>query len=534
MRIVVELKRGEQPEVILNNLYKHTQLQDTFGMIMLAIVNGQPRTLSLLEAIQLFIDHRVTVVRRRTAHDLRKAQERAHILEGFLKALQHLDAIIKLIRASQTPKEAREGLMARFDFTERQAQAILELQLQRLTALEREKVQQEHDELQKKIREYEEILASDKILKKVIVEELKQVQKEYGDLRRTEIIEEQAEIKLEDLIAVEDVVITVSHSGYMKRTPLSTYRQQQRGGKGRLGMKTREEDFVEHLFIASTHSYILVFTNIGKVHWLKVYEIPDVGAAGRGKNIVNLVNLSQGEKVAALVAVKELPEEPKDVTIEGETYAAEGYVVLVSRQGTIKKTRLAEFSNPMSRGIIAMGIEEGDELIAAKLTSGRDTIFLASHEGMAIRFLEGDVRDMGRQAHGVYGMDLEKGDYIVGMEIVGEKELILSVTEKGFGKRTAITEYRVQSRAGKGVINVKTTERNGKVVGALSVTEESEVMLISQQGKIARLDSSEIRECSRSTQGVKLISLEEGDQLAAACLIKSEANGGLAQPAVIQ
>jgi DNA gyrase subunit A len=534
MRIVVELKRGEQPEVILNNLYKHTQLQDTFGMIMLAIVNGQPRTLSLLEAIQLFIDHRVTVVRRRTAHDLRKAQERAHILEGFLKALQHLDAIIKLIRASQTPKEAREGLMARFEFTERQAQAILELQLQRLTALEREKVQQEYDELQKRIREYEEILASDKILKKVIVEELKQVQKEYGDLRRTEIIEEQAEIKLEDLIAVEDVVITVSHSGYMKRTPLSTYRQQQRGGKGRLGMKTREEDFVEHLFIASTHSYILVFTNIGKVHWLKVYEIPDVGAAGRGKNIINLVNLSQGEKVAALVAVKELPEEPKDVTIEGETYAAEGYVVLVSRQGTIKKTRLAEFSNPMSRGIIAMGIEEGDELIAAKLTSGRDTIFLASHEGMAIRFPESDVRDMGRQAHGVYGMDLEKGDYIVGMQIVGEKELILSVTEKGFGKRTPITEYRLQSRAGKGIINVKTAERNGKVVGVLSVTEESEVMLISQQGKIARLDSSEIRECSRSTQGVKLISLEEGDQLAAACLIKSEANGGLAQPAVIQ
>jgi DNA gyrase subunit A len=534
MRIVVELKRGEQPEVILNNLYKHTQLQETFGMIMLAIVNGQPRTLSLLEAIQLFIDHRVTVVRRRTAHDLRKAQERAHILAGFLKALQHLDGIIKLIRASKTPKDARDGLMARFEFTERQAQAILELQLQRLTALEREKVQQEYDELQKKIREYEEILASDKVLKKVIIDELKQVQKEYGDLRRTEIIEEQAEIKLEDLIAVEDVVITVSHSGYMKRTPLSTYRQQQRGGKGRLGMKTREEDFVEHLFIASTHSYILVFTNIGKVHWLKVYEIPDVGAAGRGKNIVNLVNLAAGEKVAAVVAVKELPEEPRDVTLEGETYAAEGYVVLATRQGIIKKTRLAEFSNPMARGIIAMGIEEGDELIAAKLTSGRDIIFLASHEGMAIRFPEGDVRDMGRQAYGVYGMDLEKADYIVGMEIVGEKELILSVTEKGYGKRTPITEYRLQSRAGKGVINVKTAERNGKVVGVLSVTEESEVMIITQQGKITRLDSSEIRECGRSTQGVRLISLEEGDQVAAACLIKSEANGGAAQPAVIQ
>jgi DNA gyrase subunit A len=534
MRIVVELKRGEPPEVILNNLYKHTQLQDTFGMIMLAIVNGQPRTLSLVDVIQLFIDHRVTVVRRRTAHDLRKAQERAHILQGFLKALQHLDAIIKLIRASKTPKDARDGVMAQFEFSERQAQAILEMQLQRLTALEREKVQQEYDELQKKIAEYQGILASDKVLKKVIVEELRQVQKEYGDLRRTEIIEEQAEIKLEDLIAVEDVVITVSHSGYMKRTPLSTYRQQLRGGKGRLGMKTREEDFVEHLFIASTHSYILVFTNAGRVHWLKVYEIPDVGAAGRGKNIVNLVNLSQGEKVAALVAVKELPEEPKDVTVEGETYAAEGYVVLVTRQGTIKKTRLAEFSNPMSRGIIAMGIEEGDQLIDAKLTSGRDTVFLASHEGMAIRFPESDVRDMGRQAYGVHGMDLEKGDYIVGMEIVGETELILSVTEKGFGKRTPITEYRLQSRAGKGVINVKTVERNGKVVRALSVTEESEVMLISQQGKIARLDSSEIRECGRSTQGVKLISLEEGDQLAAACLVKSETNGGPAPGPLIQ
>jgi len=534
MRVVVELKRGEQPEVILNNLYKHTQLQETFGMIMLAIVNGQPRTLSLLEALQLFIEHRVTVVRRRTVHDLRKAQERAHILEGFLKALQHLDALIKLIRASKTPRDARDGLMARFEFTERQAQAILELQLQRLTALEREKVQQEYDELQKKIREYEEILASDKVLKKLIVEELKQVQKEYGDLRRTEIIEEQAEIKLEDLIAVEDVVITVSHSGYMKRTPLSTYRQQQRGGKGRLGMKTREEDFVEHLFIASTHSYILVFTNLGKVHWLKVYEIPDVGAAGRGKNIVSLVNLSSGEKVAAVVAVKELPEEPRDITADGETYAADGYVVLVTRRGVIKKTRLAEFSNPMSRGIIAMGIEEGDELIRAKLTSGRDTIFLASHEGMAIRFRESDVRDMGRQAYGVYGMDLEKGDHIVGMEIVGEKELILSVTEKGFGKRTPITEYRLQSRAGKGVINVKTTERNGKVVGVLSVTEEAELMIITEQGKIARLDSSQIRECGRSTQGVRLINVEEGGQVAAVCLVRSEANGGPAQPPLIQ
>ncbi len=546
MRIVIEVKRGEQPEVILNNLYKHTQLQETFGMIMLAIVNGQPRTLPLTEALQLFIDHRVVVVRRRTEHDLRKAQERAHILEGFLKALGVMDAIIKLIRASKTPAEARTGLMDRFEFTERQAQAILEMQLQRLTALERDKIQQEYDELLKKIAEYQEILASDKVLKKVIVSELKEIQKNYGDARRTEIIEEQSEIKLEDLIAVQDVVITISHSGYTKRTPLSAYRQQGRGGKGRIGMKTRDEDFVENLFIASTHSYLLVFTNTGKLYWLKVYEIPDVGAAGKGKHILNLVNLSKEEKVASIVAVKELPDEPKDVTVEGapssegsgpqgETLAAEGYITMVTRNGIIKKTRLAEFSNPNSRGILAMKIEEGDELIAAKLTSGRDTIFLASHEGMAIRFPESDVRDMGRAAYGVNAMDLDKGDYIIGMEIVGEKELILSVTEKGYGKRTAITEYRLQSRAGKGVINLKTAERNGMVVSVLSVTEDSEVMIISQQGKITRLDSSEIRESGRSAQGVRLIQLEDTDQVAAACLIKIDTNGERpVQPALIQ
>ena len=525
MRIVVEIKRGEQPEVILNNLYKHTQLQETFGMILLAIVNGQPKTLSLIEAIQLFIDHRVTVVRRRTAYDLRKAQERAHILEGFLKALQNLDAIIKLIRGAKTPRDARDGLMADFSFTERQAQAILELQLQRLTALERGKIQEEYDDLEKKIARYQEILSSEKVLKKVIVDELRQVQKEFGDVRRTEIIEEQAEIRLEDLITVEDVVITVSHSGYLKRTPLVIYRQQGRGGKGRLGMKTREEDIVEHLFIASTHSYILVFTNAGKLHWLKVYEIPDVGAAGKGKHILNLVNLAPGEKVAAVLAVKELVDEPKETTVDDITYAAEGYVVLATRHGLIKKTRLAEFSNPNSRGIVAMRIEEGDELIGAKLTTGRDAIFLATHEGMAIRFQEQDVRDMGRAAYGVYAMDLDKDDTIVGMQIVGEKELILSVTEKGYGKRTAITEYRLQSRAGKGVINVKTTERNGKVVGVLSVMEDSEVMIISQQGKITRLDSSKIRESGRSAQGVRLIALQEGDQVAAVCLVRMEENG---------
>ncbi len=525
MRIVVEIKRGEQPEIVLNNLYKHTQLQENFGMIMLAIVNGQPRELPLMEAIQHFIDHRVNVVRRRTAYDLRKAQERAHILEGFLKALSHLDAIIKLIRASKTPAEARTGLMESFDFSQRQAQAILEMQLQRLTALERDKVQNEYDELQKKIAEYEEILRNEKVLRRLIVKELKEVQKEYGDERKTAIIDEQAEIGLEDLIAVEEVVITLSHSQYLKRTPLSTYRQQARGGKGRLGMKTREADFVEGMFVASTHSYILVFTDTGRVHWLKVYEIPDVAAAGRGKHIVNLVNLTPREKVASLVTLKELPDERKDIELNGETYAAEGYVILVTRKGVIKKTRLANFSNPMARGIIAMNVDEGDELIGAKQTTGQDTIFLATHEGMAIRFPESDVRDMGRQARGVRAMALGKEDYIVGMEVVGEKELILSVTEKGFGKRTPITKYRLQSRAGKGVINVKTTSRNGKVVSSLRVAVDSEVMLITQQGKIARLDSAKIRASGRSSQGVKLVNLGTEDQLAAACLIRAEEPG---------
>ena len=600
MRIVIEIKRGEQPEVILNNLYKHTQLQETFGMIMLAIVHGQPRTLPLIEALQLFIDHRVIVVRRRTEYDLRKAQEREHVLEGMVIALDNLEYVIAIIRLSQSKAEARQNLLTwskyaitdqgwieyhrenaevrgqigqqelrrlagtdtnlkternsithyRFVYTwpdarglvsgrdglsPAQVDAILELQLHRLTQLSTEELQTELGGLKVKIKEFQEILGSDKVLKKVIANELKEIQKVYGDARRTEIIEQQDEIRLEDLIAVQDVVITISHSGYTKRTPLSIYRQQARGGKGRLGMKTRDEDFVENLFIASTHSYILVFTNAGKLYWLKVYEIPDVGAAGKGKHILNLVNLSKEEKVAAVLAVKELPEETKDVTVDGLTLAEEGYITMVTRRGIIKKTRLAEFSNPRAAGIIAMQIEDGDELIAVKLTSGRDNIFLASHEGMAIRFPESDVRGMGRTAYGVNAMDLDTGDTIVGMEIVGDQELILSVTEKGYGKRTAIVEYRLQSRAGKGVINVKTTDRNGKVVNVLPVTEESEVMIISQQGKITRLDSSTIRESGRSAQGVRLINLEEGDQVAAACLIKSDTNGdGPVQPSLIQ
>ncbi|OFW01244.1 MAG: DNA gyrase subunit A [Acidobacteria bacterium RIFCSPLOWO2_12_FULL_59_11] len=508
MRIVFELKRGEQAEVILNNLYKHTSMQTSFGMILLAVTNGQPRELGLAEALQIFIDHRLDVVRRRTQYDLRKAREREHILLGYQKALENLDAVIKLIRASKNPLEAREGLMTRFELTEIQARAILDLQLQRLTGMERDKILDELREIRRKIQELEEILASERKLKNIITQELREVQKEYGDPRRTEIVAEQAEITLEDLIPVEDVVVTVSRQGYLKRTPVDTYRHQGRGGKGRIGMKTREEDFVEHLFIASTHSYMLVFTNRGKVYWLKVYEIPDAGTAGRGKNIVNLVNLDEGEAVAAFLPVKDL--EP------------DNYVVMVTRDGVIKKCSLSEFDNPLARGIIAINLDEDDELIAARRTSGDQFIFLGTHDGKAIRFQEQDVRHMGRQARGVRAMNLGKSDYLVGAEAVGEEGSILTVTENGYGKRTDLSRYRVQSRAGKGIINLKTTESKGKVVGISHVGEDSEVMIITQQGKIIRLEANDIRAAGRSTQGVRVVRLEEGDQIAAACLIPEE------------
>jgi len=517
MRIVFELKRGEQAEVILNNLYKHTQMQTSFGMILLAVHNGQPVEMGLAKALQVFIDHRADVVRRRTQYDLRKAREREHILLGYQIALENLDAVIKLIRASKNPAEARDGLMTQFALSEIQARAILDMQLQRLTALEREKIAEELTEIRKKIQELEEILASERKLKNVVIHELREVQKNFGDKRRTEIVQEQAEISLEDLIPVEDVAVTVSHQGYLKRTPVTTYRQQGRGGKGRIGMRTREEDFVEHLFVASTHTYILIFTSRGKVHWLKVYEIPDVGTAGRGKNIVNLINLDPGETVAAFLPVKE--------------FAEDRYVVMVTRDGVIKKSRLSDFDNPMSRGIIAVSLDDGDELIRVGETSGDQFIFLGTREGKAIRFPETDVRPMGRQARGVRAMTLGKNDYLIGMEAVGagqEAGWILTVTENGYGKRTELGEYRVQSRGGKGIINLKTTPSKGKVVGIIHVTDQSEVIIITQQGKLIRLESSAIRSAGRSTQGVRLLRMEqgEGDRIAAACLIpESEENG---------
>jgi DNA gyrase subunit A len=546
MRIVVELKRGAEPQIVLNQLYKHTQMQESFSMILLAVVNGQPKEMGLVQAIKHFIDHRVDVVRRRTAYLLLKAKEREHILEGYKIALDHVDNVIVIIRGSANRGEARDNLVTYFagkkidinttgrapkldperPFTAIQADAILELQLHRLTRLSIDEITKELGITRENIAEFESILASEKKLRGVIVKELEEVRKQYGDDRRTKIEDEAAEIQLEDLIADEQTAVTVSHSGYMKRTPISTYRMQRRGGTGRTGMKTRDEDFVEHLFIASTHAYILIFTNTGRVYWLKVYEIPDVGAAGKGKHVGNLVGLQPGETVRTMLAVRKLEEEGR-------------YIFFATRNGTVKKTELKEFSHVRSIGIIAINIEKGDELVAARLTDGQQIVFLASHDGQAIRFDENDVRSMGRNATGVRGMNLDTNDYIVGMattpkpgaptpkvegvvDVAKKGTLILSVTENGYGKRTPADEYRLQGRGGSGVINVKTTERNGKVVGISQVEENSEVMLISQYGKIIRIESKHIRESGRSAQGVRLLQIEPGDRVAAAVVIPPE------------
>lgn len=508
LRIVLELRRGEQPEVILNNLYKLTPMQTSFGVIILAIADGQPRVLNLLDALRCFVDHRSEVIRRRSRYQLRKAEERAHILEGLFKALDNIDRVIKLIRASQSPQEARDTLMREFDLSLVQAKHILEMQLRALTSLEREKLSQEYKNLNQHIAALREILSRDQALKKLLVKELKEIQTQYGDERRTLIVDEEAEIKLEDLIPVEDVVVTVTHSGYLKRTPASIYRTQHRGGKGRIGMRTREQDFVETLFVASTHSYLLIFTNQGKIHWLKVYEIPDVGTSGKGKAIINLVNFLPGEKVAAILPVME--------------FAKDRFVMFATRQGTVKKTPLQSFSNPMARGIRAISLDAGDELIAVELTSGEDQIFLGTHDGKSIRFNEKEVRSVGRPARGVKGINLGKNDYLVGMTVGGDSGLILSVTESGYGKRTSLGKYRYQSRGGKGVINVKTTARNGKVIAIMTVDQNSEVFLITAQGKLIRLESAKLRSVGRATQGSRLMDIDDNDQVTAACLLTNQ------------
>jgi DNA gyrase subunit A len=513
MRMVFELKRGEQAEVVLNNLYKQTQMQVNFGVIMLAIVNGQPRELGLIDVIKRFLEHRVDVVRRRTDYLLRKAREREHILLGFKKALENLDAVIALIRASESSREAREGLISRFEFSERQAQAILELQLQRLTAMQQKDILDELARIQIQIAEYLEILGSEKVLKNLIVKELKEVQKDFGDERRTQIIEDTGEIRLEDLVQMEDVAVTVSRGGYLKRTSVDTYRRQSRGGKGRIGMGTRSEDVVEHLVIASTHAYLLIFTNKGRVYWLKIYEIPDAATTGKGKHVSGLISLQPDETVKAFLPVKD--------------FVGERFIVMVTRQGVIKKCELTQFDNPLSRGIIALGLDEGDELLGATITNGSNYIFLGSYEGMASRFSEEEVRPMGRQARGVRAMDLEQGDYLIGLLVVDKEGLILSISENGFGKRTDLESYRLTGRGRKGVINMKTTNKVGKVVAVLSVKENTDLMIITKDGKIIRLESGEIRQAGRSTQGVRLVRMEEGDQVAAASVIpESEEENG--------
>jgi DNA gyrase subunit A len=499
MRIVVDVKKGEPSQVILNNLYKHTPLQDSFGVIMLAIVDQRPRVLNLPECCELFIDFRRDVVRRRTAHDLRKAEARAHVLEGYVIALDHLDEVIALIRGSKSPEVARSGLIERFAMSEIQARAVLDLQLQRLTGLERQKIIDELREIRVLITDLKDILASPQRVDQIVGEELRKIRDEHGDARRTEITDAVDEITAEELIADEDVVISITHTGYIKRTYLSSYRSQRRGGRGRVGMKTRDEDFVDQLFIASTHSYVLIFSDRGRVYWLKVHEIPDVGPQGKGKAVVNLVRLQPGEKIAAFCAAREFDKG--------------GYVLLATGKGIVKKTELAAFSNPRPSGIIALSVEDDDALIEAVRTSGQSEVLLGTRDGMAIHFGEQDVRPMGRAAYGVKGIELDTGDEVVALEVVNATGTVLTVTENGYGKRTPIDEYRVQSRGGKGLINIKTSGRNGRVVGVKFIQGDEGVMLITKNGMIIRLNTADISTIGRNTQGVRLIQLEESDQL---------------------
>ncbi|HSC41804.1 MAG TPA: DNA gyrase subunit A [Candidatus Binatia bacterium] len=499
MRIVVELKRDAVAEIVINQLYKHTALQESFGVNMLAIVDGKPRLLNLKEALKAFVDHRKEVVTRRTAYDLRKAEERLHILEGYRIALDNLDAVIALIRNAADPKTAKEGLMTHFALSEIQAQAILDLRLQRLTGLERDKIMEEHRETVELIAKLRGILADEKEIYKIIVEELKEIKKNYGDERRTKIVDRTEEISIEDLIVDEDMAVTISHEGYIKRNPVTLYRAQRRGGKGKIGTTTREEDFVEYMFIASMHAYILFFTTIGKVYWIKVHELPQASRAARGKPIVNLLNLESGERVSAFLPVREFQE--------GR------YIVFATKNGLIKKTELMAYANPRPSGIRAIGLEQGDEVIGVRLTDGQQELILSTADGQSIRFKEEQVRATGRGTFGVVGMKLDPNDKVVSMEILSLGADILTVAEGGFGKRTEMDEYRLQSRGGKGIITMKTTEKTGRVIGVQLVGADDQLMLITNTGKIIRLRINDIRVIGRNTQGVRLIDLDEGERV---------------------
>ncbi len=537
MRIVIELKRDAIAEVVLNNLYRNTQMQTTFGIIFLAIINNRPEVMDLPTLLRHFVEHRKEIVVRRTRFDLRKAEERAHILEGLVKALDVLDELIRLIRAARTPQEAKSGLIERWQFSDVQAQAILDMRLQRLTGLERDKIVAEYQDVQALIGRLREILGSEKLVLEIISAELREIKEAYGDVRRTEIIQAASDITIEDMIADEDMVITVSRGGYIKRSPLSLYRAQRRGGKGRIGMQTKEEDIVEHLFVASAHSYVLVFTDRGRLYWIKVHQIPEVASNARGKAIVNLLTVEQGESVRALLTVRDFTDAK--------------YVVMVTRAGKIKKTELTAFSNVRASGIIAIDINEGDDLYAVRLSQGEDEIFIGTHDGMAIRFHENGVRPMGRGAAGVKGISLREGDSVVEMDVLpasgeaapeplvegeepeiavaesepeegeeiiasDERGQVLTITEKGFGKRTPVSAYRLQSRGGIGVTNIKTTDKNGKVAGISYVFEDDQVLLITEQGMIIRTNVADIRSIGRNTQGVRVINIDENDLVVAA------------------
>lgn len=508
MRVVVELKRDATPAVVLNQLFVNTQMQISYGVIMLALVHNRPKVVSLREALQLFVDHRHEVVTRRTVFELKKAQERAHILEGLKIALENLDAVIALIRKAKDPQIAKQGLCKNFKLTEKQATAILEMRLQRLTNLERDKILQDYKDTMKLIEGLERILADDRLVRDIIVKELGEVKKAYGDERRTEIKAQLEEFSEEDLIEEEDMVVTVTHTGYVKRNPLTLYRSQRRGGRGKVGTGVKEEDFVTSIFVASTHSYMLVFSDRGKVYWLKVHEIPQAGRAARGKPIVNMLRLASGENIAAILPVREF-EKGK-------------FVVMATKQGLIKKTDLMAYSNPRASGIIACGIEEEDRVIAAALTNGDSDLFLATREGQAIRFHEKQVRPTGRQAIGVWGIDLSGKDEVVGMEVLKKEGAILTATENGYGKRTDTSEYRKQSRGGKGIMTMRVTDKNGPVVGSSQVTEDDDVMLISDRGQLIRMKAKGISVIGRATQGVRLIHLEKGEKLVALAKIVPE------------
>jgi len=501
MRVVIELRRNEVAEVILNQLYKHTQMQTSFGIILLAIHQNQPKLLSLKEMLHFFVQHRQEVVIRRSRFELNKAEARAHILEGLKKAIDHIDAIIATIKASKTPKEAKDRLMEKFAFSDEQAQAILEMRLQRLTNLEQRKIVDEYQETIKLINRLKALLASDRLILNLIKEELVSIRDAFGDERKTEIVEAAPEIRVEDLIAEEDMMVTITHTGYIKRNPISLYRSQHRGGKGKMGINVKEEDFVEDLFIASTHDYLLFFTDAGRIHWMKVHELPQAGRLTRGKAIVNLLNLSPREKVTAILSLKD--------------FTKEMFITFMTKRGTIKKTALEAYSNPRSGGIIAIHLDDADELISTKLTDGKQHLFIGTKMGKAIHFPENQIREMGRTARGIRGIKISKQDEVVGMEVVAPHTQILTVTANGYGKRTQASEYRIQNRGGSGIFTVKRTQKTGDVIGIKTVVDEDELMVISNKGKIIRLKALDIPVQGRSTQGVRLITLEEGERVVA-------------------